>query len=67
MIGVIRIGALLERLIPNALARDYRSACWLFVPDVIRGVGNILLAIITPLPTALLIFACMGSTLRPGW
>jgi hypothetical protein len=28
---------------------------WLFVPYVIRGVGEILLAIITPLPIALLI------------
>lgn len=37
LIGAIGVGALLGPLIPNALARDYRDARWLFVPYVIRA------------------------------
>ena len=66
LIGAIGIGALLGPLIPNALAGDFRSARWLFVPDVIRGVGDILLAIITPLPIALLILFVYGLNTSAG-
>jgi hypothetical protein len=35
------VGALLGPLIPNAVARDYQDARWLFVPYVIRGIGDV--------------------------
>jgi hypothetical protein len=66
LIGTIGFGALLGPLIPNALARDYRSARWLFVPYVIRGVGDILLATLTPLPISLLILLVYGLNTSAG-
>lgn len=53
LIGAIGFGALLGPLIPKTLARDYRGARWLFVPNVIRGAGDVLLSVCTPLPIAL--------------
>jgi hypothetical protein len=55
LIGAIGVGALLGPLVPNALARNYRDARWLFLPYVICGFGDVLLATLTPLPIALLI------------
>src|SRR5439155_8595039 len=49
LIGAIGVGALLGPLIPNTLARDYRDARWLFVPYLVRGVGDVLIAVLTPL------------------
>src|SRR5262249_1784519 len=49
LIGAIGVGALLGPFIPNTFARDYRDARWLFVPYLIRGVGDVLLAVVTPL------------------
>jgi hypothetical protein len=43
LIGAIGVGALLGPLIPNTLARDHHDARWLFVPQVIRGIGDVLL------------------------
>jgi MFS family permease len=66
LIGVIGVGALLGPLIPNALARDYRDARWLFVPYIIRGVGDVLIAIFTPLPIALIIMFFYGLNTSTG-
>lgn len=66
LIGAIGVGALLGPLIPNALARDYRDARWLFVPYVVRGVGDVLLAVFTPLPVALLILFVYGLNTSTG-
>ncbi len=66
LIGAIGVGALLGPLIPNMLARDYRDARWLFVPYVIRGLGDLLLAIFTPLPIALLILFIYGLNTSTG-
>jgi MFS family permease len=66
LIGAIGVGALLGPLIPNALARDYRSARWLFGPYVLRGIGDVLLGIITPLPLALLILFIYGLNTSAG-
>lgn len=66
LIGAIGVGALLGPLIPNLLARDYRDARWLFVPYVIRGFGDILIATLTPLPIALLILFVYGLNTSTG-
>ena len=66
LIGAIGVGALIGPLIPNTLARDYRNARWLFVPYIVRGIGDILLAIVTPLPIALLIMVIYGLNTSTG-
>src|SRR5215208_1963896 len=66
LIGAIGVGALLGPLIPNALARDYRDARWLFVPYLIRGAGDVLIAVVTPLPLALLILFVYGLNTSTG-
>ncbi len=66
LIAAIGAGALLGPIIPNALATDYRDARWLFVPYVIRGVGDVLLAVFTPLPVALLLLFIYGLNTSTG-
>lgn len=66
LIGAIGAGALLGPLIPNALAKDYRNARWLFVPYIIRGIGDVLIAVFTPLPVALLILFVYGLNTSTG-
>jgi len=66
LVGAIGVGALLGPLIPNALATDYRDARWLFVPYVIRGIGDVLIAVFTPLPVALLILFVYGLNTSTG-
>ena len=66
LIGAIGLGALLGPFIPNALAGDYRDARWLFTPYVIRGIGDVLLAVFTPLPVALLILFIYGLNTSTG-
>ncbi len=66
LIGAIGAGALVGPLIPNTLARDYRDARWLFVPYVIRGIGDILIAVFTPFPLALLILFIYGLNTSTG-
>ena len=66
LIGAIGLGALIGPLIPNTLARDYRNARWLFVPYVIRGIGDVLIAVFTPLPIALLILFIYGLNTSTG-
>lgn len=66
LVGAIGAGALLGPLIPNALARDYRDARWLFVPYIVRGIGDVLIAIFTPLPVALLVLFVYGLNTSTG-
>ena len=66
LIGAIGVGALLGPLIPNALARDYRNARWLFVPYVVRGIGDVLIAVFTPFPIALFILFVYGLNTSTG-
>lgn len=66
LIGAIGVGALLGPLIPNMLATDYRDARWLFVPYIIRGVGDILIAVFTPLPFVLIILFIYGLNTSTG-
>jgi predicted MFS family arabinose efflux permease len=60
------VGALLGPLIPNTFAKDYRDARWLFVPYIIRGIGDVLIAVFTPLPFALLIMFVYGLNTSTG-
>lgn len=66
LIGAIGVGALLGPLIPNAFARDYRNAGWIFVPYLIRGVVDMLLATLTSLPAALLLLFVYGLNTSTG-
>lgn len=66
LIGAIGLGALVGPIIPNTLARDYRDRRWLFVPYVIRGIGDVLIAVFTPLPVALLILFIYGLNTSTG-
>jgi MFS family permease len=66
LIGAIGVGALLGPLIPNTLARDYWDARWLFVPYVIRGVVDMLLATFTSLPVALFFLFIYGLNTSTG-
>jgi MFS family permease len=66
LIGAIGAGALVGPLIPNTFARDYRDARWLFVPYLIRGIGDVLIAVFTPLPIALLILFVYGLNTSTG-
>jgi MFS family permease len=66
LIGAIGAGALLGPLIPNTLARDYRDARWLFVPYIVRGLGDVSIAVFTPLPVALLILFIYGLNTSTG-
>jgi len=66
LIGAIGVGALIGPLIPNLLARNYRDARWLFVPYIVRGVGDVALATFTPLPVALAIMCVYGLSASAG-
>jgi hypothetical protein len=55
LIAAVGVGALLGPSIPNAFAHDNRDARWMFVPYVIRGIGDVLIAAITSVPVALVI------------
>jgi len=66
LIGAIGVGALLGPLIPNALAKDYRDARWLFVPYIIRGIGDVMIATFTPLLVAVLILFVYGLNTSTG-
>lgn len=66
LIGAIGVGALLGPLLPNALAADPRDARWLFVPYLIRGAVDVLLAVVTPLPVALLLLVVYGLNTSAG-
>lgn len=66
LIGAIGVGALVGPLIPNVLASDYRNVKWLFLPYVIRGIGDVAIAIFTPLPVALAIMFIYGLNTSTG-
>jgi MFS family permease len=66
LIAAIGVGALLGPLIPNTWAKDYRDARWLFLPYVIRGLGDVLLAVVASLPIAFLILFIYGLNTSAG-
>ena len=50
----------------RAALRDYRDVRWLFVPYLIRGVSDVMLAVFTPLPAALLLLFVYGLNTSTG-
>lgn len=66
LIGAIGAGALVGPLIPNAFVRGRPGARWLFVPYVVRGIGDVLIAVFTPLEVALLILFVYGLNTSTG-
>ncbi len=66
LLAAIGAGALLGPLIPNTLARDYRDARWLFVPYVVRGIGDVLIATAVGFPGALVILFIYGLNTSTG-
>jgi len=66
LIGAIGVGALIGPLFVNVFAKDYRNARWLFVPYIVRGLGDVLIAVFTPLPIALLILFVYGVNTSTG-
>ncbi len=66
LIGAIGLGALIGPLVPNLFAGHHPDVRWLFVPYLIRGLGDVLIAVITPLPVALVILFIYGLNTSTG-
>lgn len=66
LIGAIGLGSLLGPLIPSLLARDYRDARWLFAPYIVRGLCDVLLAVVMSSPIALLLLFIYGLNASTG-
>ncbi len=66
LLMAIGVGALLGPILLGSFTRNYRDIRLLFVPYVIRGAGDILIAIVTPLPLALIILFVYGLNTSTG-
>lgn len=66
LIAAIGVGALVGPLIPNAFAGPHPDTRWLFVPFVIRGIGDVLIAVLAPLPVALFLLFVYGICASTG-
>jgi len=62
----IGVGALLGPFLLGILARNYQRLEWLFIPYVIRGFGDILMAIATAPPVAWLLLVIYGLNTSSG-
>src|SRR5207244_9708703 len=62
----IGVGSVLSPIILGSFVKDYQNVRLLFVPYVIRGVGDVLIAIVTPLPIALIILFVYGLNTSTG-
>jgi predicted MFS family arabinose efflux permease len=62
----IGVGALLGPFLLGLLVRDYSHPRWLFGPYVIRGVGDVLMAIATAPPIAWLLLFIYGLNTSSG-
>jgi predicted MFS family arabinose efflux permease len=62
----IGTGALLGPLLLGSLTEEYRDVRHLFLPYLVRGVGDVLIAVVTPLPLALVILFVYGLNTSTG-
>ena len=62
----IGIGALLGPILLGSFTKNYRNIRLLFLPYIIRGIGDILIAIVVPLPLAMLILFVYGLNTSTG-
>ncbi|HEX2911022.1 MAG TPA: MFS transporter [Chloroflexia bacterium] len=66
LIGAIGFGALLGPLFLGYFTQNYRNIALVFMPYVIRGVGDVLIAVFTPLPVALVLMFIYGLNTSTG-
>ncbi len=66
LLSAIGVGALLGPFLLGTITQDYRDARLLFVPYLVRGVGDVLIAVLTPLPVALAILFVYGLNTSTG-
>jgi predicted MFS family arabinose efflux permease len=59
-------GALMGPILFGIFVQNYRNVRFLFVPYVIRGIGDILIAVFTPLPIGLVILFVYGLNTSTG-
>jgi MFS family permease len=62
----IGVGALLGPFLLGLLVKDYLKSYWLFGPYVIRGIGDVLLAVATAAPIAWLLLFIYGLNTSSG-
>ncbi|MBI1881754.1 MAG: MFS transporter [Chloroflexi bacterium] len=62
----IGVGALLGPFLLGLFVQEYRHPRWLFGPYVVRGIGDVLLAIVTPPPLAWLLLFVYGLNTSSG-
>ncbi len=66
LLGAIAVGGIIGSATLGALLREPGDARLLFVPYVVRGVGDVLIAVFTPLPAALLLMFLYGTMTSTG-
>ena len=62
----IGVGALLGPFLLGLLVHDYRHPRWLFGPYIVRGIGDVLLAVTTAVPVAWLLLIIYGLNTSSG-
>lgn len=62
----IGVGALLGPVLLGLFVRDYRHPRWLFGPYVVRGIGDVLMAVTTFVPFAWLLLFIYGLNTSTG-
>jgi predicted MFS family arabinose efflux permease len=62
----IGVGALLGPFLLGLLVQEYRHPRWLFGPYIVRGIGDVLLAMVTPPPLAWLLLFIYGLNTSSG-
>jgi MFS family permease len=62
----IGVGALLGPILLGSFTQNYRNTSLLFLPYIIRGAGDVLIAVLTPLPLVMLILLIYGLCTSTG-
>ncbi len=66
LLAAIGVGALVGPFLLSALTREVRDLRLVFGPYLIRGAGDMLLAVVTPVPIALLLLGVYGLSTSTG-